>query len=200
MSKVNRPEYWEIINCVHEHNINPVTREIYIGGWPTNMSDEEVGVDHQMACELIRNISFLENQSNEPILIHMCTIGGEIRYGMAIYDAIHECSCPVTIRAYAHARSMSSIIIQAADHRQMLPNCQYMIHEGHMYIDDTVKGAKSYIEISDKDEQRMIDIYVERSSLKAKQIQDKMDRKQEWYMSAEEALELGLIDEIYSRT
>lgn len=197
MTKANRSEYWEILNCIHEHDINPLTREIYIGGWPTDYDDQEVGVDHQMACELIRNIKFLEAQSDEPILIHMCTNGGEVRYGMAIYDAIKQCPCHVTVRGYAHARSMSSIIIQAADVRQLTPNCVFMVHEGTMYIDDTVKGAQSYMEAAKLDDDKMMDIYLERCKMTRKQIQDKMDRKQEWYLTAEEAVDLGFADEIY---
>jgi len=199
MTKVKQVDLATMLTVVHDYNINPVSRELYVGGWPANYDDEEVGVNHQMACEFIRNMSFLENQSDEPILIHMCTIGGEISYGLAIYDAIHECKCHVTVRAYAHARSMSSIIIQAADHRQMMPNCYFMIHEGTMTVIDTVKGVKSYMELSEKDEERMLEIYTEKCSLSKQDIQTHMDRKQEWYLSAAEAVELGFADEVYTR-
>ena len=198
--KTKRAEYWEIVNCLHEHNINPLTREIYLGGWPTTSEDEEVGVDHQMACEFIRNISFLEGQSDEPILVHQCTVGGEWSYGMAIYNAIHESNCYVTVRAYAHARSMSSIIIQAADLRQLMPDCYFMIHHGSIFIDDTCKGGKSYMELSDKDSIRMMEVYCERAHMTPKQIEDKLDKKQEWYLPAYEAVELGFADEVYERS
>jgi ATP-dependent Clp protease protease subunit len=192
-------EHWEAVNCLHEHNINPSTRELFIGGFPPNLGDEEIGVDHQMALEVIRNLTYLESLSDEEILIHMCTIGGDVRYGMAIYDAIHECSCPITIRAHAHARSMSSIILQAGDLRQLMPNAHFMIHEGSMYIHDTARGARSYIDVSRREEDRMMEIYTERSNVPHAQIEEQMKNHQEWYLLADEAVELGFADEVYSR-
>ena len=199
MPKTKPSEYFEILNVLHDYNINPNSREVYLGGWPANYDDEEVGVDHQMAMEFIRNMTFLQQQSDDPILIHMGTIGGEVSYGLAIYDAIHECDCYVTVRAYAHARSMSSIIIQAADLRQIMPSCYFMIHEGRMTVIDTVKGVKSYMELSEQDEERMLNIYTEKCDPDKKTIQMHMDRRQEWYLSAAEAVELGFVDEVYER-
>lgn len=197
MAKTARTEYWEILNCLHEHNINPITREIYLGGFPPSYEDEEIGVDHQMACELIRNITFLESQSDDPILVHMCTVGGDDSYGMAIYNAIHECSCYVTIRAYAHARSMSSVILQAGDHRQLMPDCYFMIHHGTVFATDTYKGAKSYLKLCDDSARRMMQVYTSRCDLTAKAIEAELDKKQEWYLTATEAVELGFADEVY---
>ena len=194
--KTNRNELWEIISCMHDHNINPLTREIYLGGMPASFEDEEVGVDHQMACQFIRNMTFLEEQSGEPILVHQATVGGDDAYGFAIYDKILTSPCHVTVRAYAHARSMSSITIQAADHRQMLSNCYFMIHHGSIYCNDSHKGAQSFMELCEKTAVKMLDVYAQRCKLTPKQIEAKLDKKQEWYMSAYEAKELGFVDEV----
>ena len=197
MSKTKRNEYWEILNCLHEHNINPLTREVYLGGFPPSYEDDEIGVDHQMACEFIRNMTFLEHQSDDPIMIHQCTIGGDDAYGMAIYDKIKTSPCFVTVRAYAHARSMSSITIQGADKREMLGNCYYMIHHGTVHGIDTYKGVKSFMRLCDLSRDKMMEIYCERAlSLTPDIIEAHLDKHQEWYMTAGEALGLGLIDEI----
>jgi ATP-dependent protease ClpP protease subunit len=57
--------------------------------------------------------------------------GGDWYHGMAIYDAIKYSSCECTIKVYGHAMSMGSIILQAADHRIMMPNSRFMIHYGY---------------------------------------------------------------------
>jgi ATP-dependent protease ClpP protease subunit len=79
----------------------------------------------------------------------------------------------------------------------MMPDSYFMVHEGKMYLADTVKGVKSYMEFSERDEERMLDIYAERGKVSKRQIKKKMDLKQEWYLSAEEAVELGYADEVY---
>lgn len=197
-SVTKRAEYWEILNCLHEHNINPVTREIYIGGWPSSCEDEEVGVDHQMACEVIRNITFLQNQSDEPILIHQCTIGGEWEYGMAIFNAIQNCPCYVTVLGYAHARSMSSIMIQGADKRVLMPDCLFMVHHGSMYISDTHKGAMTHAKQAEFDAKRMMEVYIQRGcKVGEREIERRLDSKQEWYLTPYEAVELGFADEVF---
>jgi len=194
--KVKPSEIWESLHVLHDYNINPVSREVYIGGWPHSYEDEEIGVDHQMACEFIRNMTFLENQSQDPIIIHMCTVGGDESYGMAMFDKIKSSPCHITITAYAHARSMSSVILQAADLRRMTSNCFFMIHHGTVFAIDTYKGAKSYMDWCERGKDVMMDIYTERCKLGAKEIEERLDRNQEWYLTAPEALEHGFIDEI----
>lgn len=195
--RVKRDEISEAIFNLHEYNINPHSREIYLGSWDGAV-DEEPGVDYRMALNFIRNITFLAGQSDDPITIHQCTVGGEWEYGMAIFDAIKNCQCYITTIAYAHARSMSSITLQAADERIMMPECIFMIHHGTIYMNDTYKGAESYMEYAKKDTARMMEIYTERGKLTEKQILSKLDKKQEWYMSAEEAVKYGFADKVYN--
>ena len=198
MQSIKRNEFHEMLVLTHDYNINPVTREIYLGGWPRSYDDEEVGVDHQMATELIRNMTFLNGQSSDPIMIHQCTVGGEWEYGMAIYNAISSSPCHVVMIGYAHARSMSSIMIQAADHRVLMPDCMFMVHHGTITCIDTYTGAQSYMEQAKGDARRMMEVYIDRGcKMTEKQILDKLDKKQEWYMSAEEAVELGFADEVF---
>lgn len=187
-----------LIAGLHTFNINPATREIYIGGMPTSQDDEEIGVNNRMATEVIRNLTFLDGLNDDPILIHMCTIGGEWEYGMAIYDAIRACRSWVTIRAYAHARSMSSIILQAADTRQMMPSAVFMVHEGSIMVADTHKGAMTALREAEKEAQAMLDVYINRGCKPtAAEIQKMMDSRQEWFLSAHEAVKLGFADEVY---
>jgi len=194
--KTKRDEISEVVFNMHEYNINPHSREIYLGGWDGAV-DEEPGVDYRMALNFIRNITFLTGLSKDPITIHQCTVGGEWEYGMAIYDAIKTCPCHVTVIAYAHARSMSSITIQAADKRVIMPECMFMIHHGTIYMQDTYKGAESYMEFAKESTKKMMQIYTEKCELTEKKILSKLDKKQEWYMTAEEAVKYGFVDKIY---
>ena len=196
--KVSPADADGVIFSLHEYGINPRSREIYLGSWEGNV-EEEPGVDYRMALQFIRNITFLTQQTHDEIVIHQCSIGGEWEYGMAIYDAIRTCPCHVTMICYGHSRSMSSVTLQAADQRVLMPSCMFMVHHGTIYMSDTYKGAESYMQYAKRDTDTMMEIYTNRCTLSSRQILAKLDKKQEWYMSAKEAVEHGFADEVHGQ-
>ena len=66
--------------------------------------------------------------SMEPIFVHMHLPGGEWQDCLGIYDAIKSCACTVVILAYAKAESCSSVLLQSADLRILMPNTNVLIH------------------------------------------------------------------------
>ncbi len=195
----------QLISDIHDHSINYESREIYMH---SAFQEEEEGVDFRMCTKLVKNLNILFHMSpTEPILIHQLTVGGDWNYGMAMYDAIKSCSSSITVLAYGHAGSMSSLIFQAADYRVLMPNCEFMIHEGQMGADGTTKGFLSVAEQLKKDNKTMIDIYLEKTKKGEKwkgktdnwirkQLQTKMDLKQEWYLNSRSAVEYGFADAV----
>ena len=91
----------------------------------------------------------------------MHTIGGDWNDGMAIYNAIALSPCHITILGYANVCSMSSIILQAADVRLLMPDTDFMIHFGEMstegYSLSVVSGADYERRLID----RMLDVYAD---------------------------------------
>ena len=65
-------------------------REIYLHGYITN-TEEDPGVEYRMATNFYKNIRMLDAISNNPILVHMHSVGGNWHDGMVIYDAIRLC-------------------------------------------------------------------------------------------------------------
>lgn len=198
-----------LVHDVHEYSINWDTRELYLHAYLGRDESEEV--DERMAQQLIKNLTFLSylNTNRDPIVIHMMTCGGDWNYGMAIYDAIEACRCPVSILAYGHARSMSSIILQSADYRVLMPNVEFLIHFGTYGNEGNWTSMESEHEQYQKAQSLMLDIYTEKAkngqffinkkwSFKRikKYFDDTMKTKQEWYMTPREAIEYGLADAI----
>lgn len=195
---------------VHEFDIDVEKRDIFLfGREEVYMDDEqEPGVDYRMANRLIKNIRILQAISDEPILIHMKTNGGFWEEGMAIYNAIKSCPNYVVILNYTHARSMSSIILQAADYRAMMPDSTFMYHDGTFSFEGTVKQLHTeYAEVN-KAGARMMDIYMnvtedapawEGKNRKARyrSMKDQMNRKEEVYLDAQQAVDHGFADEIF---
>ena len=200
----------ELINDVHNFSLNVETREIFLNSHIADC-EEEAGVDWRMATKFNKNIRLLTSgpQAEQPILIHMHTVGGNWEDGLAIYDIINSCTnTHITIIAYAHARSMSSIIFQAADTRIFMPNSIWLMHMGDMGFDGQAQSFEAEAEWAKKDHDRMLDIYVESAygsvaykGKSRKQIKNFIDRglrlKQEWYMSARDAIEHGYADAVF---
>ncbi|MEK9183692.1 MAG: ATP-dependent Clp protease proteolytic subunit [Patescibacteria group bacterium] len=204
------------IHAIHERGLNIKDFSIHLSGMPKtydNSQEEnfsEPGVEYQMSAQFIRNLSLLSNlNSRRPILIHMKTCGGYWEEGMAIYDAIRACPNPVTILSYTHARSMSSIILQAADKRVLMPNSYFLFHEGDMFVGGTQKKVIVNVEWSKKVlGPTMLAIYTESLKQKGKykgwsekrikeMLQAHMDKKEDVFLTAQEAVEWGFADEVF---
>jgi ATP-dependent Clp protease protease subunit len=192
------------IHNVHSYGVNLVTREIYLHS--AYDSGREIGVDYRSAITFIKNLHLLESSSKN-VLVHMHTVGGDWNDGMAIYNAIRHSPCPVTILAYAQASSMSGIMLQAADKRVLMPDCEFLIHNGSIAIDGTAAEAKAMVESNEANSRRMMEVFAWRAAngphfIKAKmnnsQIIEFIDRKvkdkSDWAFSAKEALNYGFCD------
>jgi len=213
--KIDRKVRYKVddpVHQIHEYNIDTKSNHIYLMGetsYVYSQADEEPGVEYAMANRFIKNMNVaMRSPDGQPILIHMKTCGGDWHEGMAIYDMIKACPLPVTILNYTHARSMSSIILQAADKRIMMPHSAFMIHRGSLGFFGEHQQCVSNLEFYKKTEEAMLDIYVNRmkergcySTKSAKwtreYLKEQMDSKVDVFFTAEEAVKLGFADEIF---
>ena len=207
MSKLRKPrlndEAAYAIEVLHEQSIHLPTREIFLHSYICG-NTEEPGVDYRMTATFIKNLQMLDN-GDENILIHMSTVGGSHPDGMAIYDAIKHAESYITILAYTAARSMSSIILQAADCRVLMPHADMMLHEGTMAAECSARLFQTHAEHDRAAIRDMMSIYAERCygskffkktarrDIK-KYMKDRFDLKQDWWIPSPEAVKLGLAD------
>lgn len=199
----------DTIYQMQEYNLDLKVNQIYLVGEESMAEDAyEPGVEFAMANRFIKNLNALMRKSKEPILIHMKTCGGDFAEGMAIYDTIMACPNPITILNYTHARSMSSIILAAADRRVMMPHSTYMIHEGCHGFDGTHKQFQTEAEQGRIAMEQMLKIYIDTlktsgsmSKWSRKRIRewllDKMNKKEEVYFSAADAVKVGFADMVF---
>lgn len=203
----------DAIRAVQEWNIDVRQFSIYLTGeqreYDSNELPEEPGVEYQMSARLIKNLQILRDLDPiRPILIHMKTCGGDWTEGMAIYDAILYAMNPVVILNYTHARSMSSIIFQAADRRVMMPHSHFMFHDGTLAVSGTFKGAITNVEWLKKEHPAMVNIYASRMKEKGRfskktkeeikeMIERQMNIKEDVFLTAQETVSWGLADSIF---
>ncbi len=210
MKRRNLSQKSEMLYDLHNFGVMLDTREIWLCS-DQGYDSEAAMIDHLAANTFTRNLRMLDNISDQPILIHSVTVGGCWNYGMAIYDAIKASRSHTVILSYAHARSMSSIIPQAADYRIIMPNADWLMHWGSWGFEGSHTSAMAEAEVAKGLEEVMLDIYVKRcigvefwqerwkknhESHCRKYLRDLMDRKQEVYFTAREAVEMGFVDAV----
>ena len=145
-----------------DHNLDLDSRTIYMGSLGYSYDGGETGVDHLMTEYFIKGMHLLESRKSEAeIKIPMNNPGGDWYHGMAIYDAIRNSKCHCTIKVYGHAMSMGSIILQAADHRIMMPNSRFMIHYGYNGISGHTKIFEKWADEGKRINYMMENIYLD---------------------------------------
>jgi ATP-dependent protease ClpP protease subunit len=203
----------EMIYDVHNFGIILDTREIFISP-PLDESLEVACIDHRVYHQFIRNLQILNSIGNEPILVHIGSCGGDWHYGLGIYDAIYascqdERSSDIVVLSHVHARSMSSVIPQAATWRVLMPNIDYLVHYGSYGDEGNYTNVMANMEWYKKANELMLSIYLKRiregqffkrEGLDDKQIltwlRQTIDQRQEFYMTPREAVDKGFADAI----
>lgn len=126
----------------------------------------------------------------------LSTYGGCVYDGLSLYDAIKNSKTEVDITCFGKIMSMGIVLLLAAKTRKAYRNTTFMIHEGSA----GAIGKVSDMEDSIDESKRLNDIYFGIIESETKIPKAKLDeirkRRKDWYFTAEEALEYGLITEI----
>jgi len=154
-------------------------------------------IDSAVANTVVAQLLFLEKQDPKaPITMYVNSPGGHVTAGLAIYDTMQYVSCPITTVCMWMAASMGSIILcgWTEGRRYSLPHSEVMIHQPLGWAEgqatDIVLAADHIV----KTWKTLYKILAKHSGKTVEQIEKDCDRDN--FMSAEEALEYGLIDKI----
>ena len=157
------------------------------------------GVDSESAEDVIRKLWYLEiKDPGKPILFVINSPGGSVDCGLAIWDQIKMITSPVTTLVTGLAASMGSLLglVAGKGKRYATPRSRFMIHQPAIH--GVIRGQATDLEIQAKEilktRNELIQIYVEATGKKTDQVEKDLDR--DTWLSAKEALEYGLIDEI----
>lgn len=197
---------------VHLHNINIQTRDIYLHSTYDTVDDgDEPGVEYRQATTFIKNLHFLDNAPNKPILVHIHSIGGCWDDGMAIFNSIQLARSKVVMVGYSQVSSMSGIIFQSPYLRIMMPDCHFMMHFGTSNSGSVHPFAlRNYAKLEVQSCNRMLQIFAKRaingtyfkkkksSSLSSviSFFDKKLKKEVDWYLDAEKSIYYGLADGI----
>lgn len=161
----------------------------------------DTDVNEHSASLIVAQLLFLESQGKEDITFFINSPGGVVTAGMAIYDTMQFIRPDVSTVVMGQACSMGSLLAQAGTpgKRKMLPNARHMIHQPSGGARGQATDMQIQVEEILKMKKSLTEIYVKHNSKGKTFEQLSADMERDKFMSAEEALNYGLIDEIVSK-
>lgn len=154
-------------------------------------------IDDEMANSIVAQLLLLDSENPEKdIMLYINSPGGVITAGMAIYDTMQLIKADVATICLGEAASMGSFLLSAGakGKRMALPMSRIMIHQPL----GGAKGQATDIEIEAREIMRMKNMLngmlAENTGQTIEKI--KADTERDYYMSAQEAVEYGLIDKV----
>lgn len=164
-------------------------RIIYLG---TGIDDD---VANTINAQLLYLDSITDEENPEPIYIYINSPGGDVYSGLAIYDTMQLINSPVHTVVTGLAASMAFVIAVAGEKRYALKNSRLMQHQP---LSAMGWSQASDIEIENKEIQSikklLIEIIAEHTNQKVSKVRKDCDR--DYWMSAQDAVKYGAIDEI----
>lgn len=124
--------------------------------------------------------------------------GGSIIHGLALYDFLQELRSKghkLVTETRGYAASMGGVLLQAGDDRVIGPNAHLLIHEASSIQMGKMGELEDHMEFLKGLQDRILEILAARSTMTKAQVKNKWKRK-DWWLSAEEAVELGFADRI----
>ncbi len=154
-------------------------------------------IDDTVASLVIAQLLFLESEEpNKDINLYINSPGGSVSAGLAIYDTMQYVRPEIATTCVGLAASMGAVLLAggAAGKRTSLPNARIMIHQPWGGFQGTAADISIQAEEVIKTKHRLNDILSHHSGKPIEQIEKDTDR--DYFMSAEEAVKYGLIDNV----
>ena len=157
-------------------------------------------VTPESAARVVADLILLDAEKKAPIYLYINSPGGEVNSGFSIFDTIRFLRSDVIALTIGMCASIATIINVAVkkEHRLSLPNAKFLIHQP--LISGQVQGPASDIAITAAQIQKTRDkinaLLAEECGQAIKRLEE--DTKRDYWLTANEALEYGLISKIIS--
>ena len=185
---------------IEERKLNVASMDVFSRLMMDRIIFLGVPIDSDVANIIQAQLLFLaSNDSSSDISLYINTPGGEVSSGLGIYDTMQLVSCDVATICTGMAASMGAVLLTAGAQgkRSALPHSRVMIHQPL----GGVQGQASDIEITAREiaktKRELYEILSEHSGVNIDRIAADADR--DYWLTAAEAKEYGLIDKVLSR-
>ena len=153
-------------------------------------------IDDNLSNSVIAQMLYLDSINHNDIYLYVNSPGGNVSSGLAIYDTMNYIKSDVSTICFGIAASMGALLLSSGTKKKrfILPNADVMIHQ----VLGKSEGQASDIEISTNRilnlKTRLNKILAKNTGKSIKTIEKDTDR--DYYLSAEEALQYGIVDKI----
>jgi ATP-dependent Clp protease protease subunit len=154
-------------------------------------------VNDDVANSVVAQMLFLQSEdSKADVHLYLNSPGGSITAGLAIYDTMQFINCDVATYCVGQCASMAAVLLAAgtAGKRRALPNSRIMIHQPMAGMEGTAADIMIHAKEFGKVKERLNRILIKHTGHPLEKVERDTDRDR--FMSAEEALEYGLIDQV----
>ena len=155
------------------------------------------GIDDYVSNLVIAQLLFLQMEdAKKDIHIYINSPGGSVTAGLAIYDTMQFVTCDVNTYCMGMAASMGAFLLCSGTKgkRFALPNSDIMIHQVSGGAQGTASDVERSVEFMYKLNRRLARIIAENTGKTEEQVRKDADR--DYYMTAEEAKDYGIVDEV----
>ena len=137
--------------------------------------------------------------TNEPIKIIISTPGGSVYDGIVLCDVIDKLKCPTEVIVITYAYSMGSLILMAGYNNPNVTKKCYkhstaLIHGGSLYFEGNASNVRDQFRFNEEFEAKIKEYMLSHSKITEEEY-EKFNKK-EWYMTSEDMLKYGLVDEV----
>jgi ATP-dependent Clp protease, protease subunit len=154
-------------------------------------------INDEVANIIVAQLLFLQSEDPKAdIHLYLNSPGGSVSAGLAIYDTMQFVTCDVATYCIGQAASMGAVLLTAgkAGKRRALPNARIMIHQPLAGAEGTAEDIMIHAKEFKKVKQRLNAILLKHTGHPLEKIEQDTDRDR--FMSAQEALEYRLIDQV----
>lgn len=164
-------------------------------------------IDSESSGEVIANLLYLiaedEKQDNEKkeytredINLYIKSNGGNVTDMFGIIDLINSSKTPINTYAIGNIASAAVPLFISGKKRFVYKNTEIMIHTLSGGLRDKIQGMHEYL-LNAEESQKMIDNYIlQKTNITKDKLKEVREKKLDWYLYADEAIKLGIADEI----
>lgn len=197
MSKIHSPQSMLVPMVVEQTGRGERSYDIYSRLLKDRIIFIGTGIDDHVSNLVIAQLLFLQMEdAKKDIHIYINSPGGSVTAGLAIYDTMQFVTCDVNTYCMGMAASMGAFLLCAGTKgkRFALPNSDIMIHQVSGGAHGTASDVERSVEFMYKLNRRLTRIIAENTGKTEEQVKKDADR--DYYMTAEEAKDYGIVDEV----
>ncbi len=160
-----------------------------ISPWQDKFAEDYGEVNIKQVTQQIQ-----DNKDAEKLIVHIHSPGGDVDEGFGIHDILVASGKEIETRIEGLCASIATVIALAGSTRQITENSEFMIHNPWGGIEGDAAELQKYADMMKNVEKKIIDFYAAKTGTGKKALGEFM--KEETYMTAKQALELGFVTEI----